>query len=574
MRTLRIAWALEGRDGRHAASPEAVSAPLRVLVVANRSTDADLVQVVLGERLAPADLELEVELGLPAALSRLSAERFDVIVVDGLQTVPDVELTGALRTAQPETSLMIASGAPAGHVDLWARLDPAEDKVEEHAALADLLGRAIADAERDGLGVAVAHLDLSSHARGDDQLQHPPGDGVLREVTDRLLAHLRPGDTVGRTSDGELMVLWRDLDGAGPAEVAELGEGLVRTLERPFGPPALPVQVSASVGVVRHAPGWGPERTLCSAALALTEARARGAGTVVVFTPELREAAQHRTMMETELRAGVTEASDQIVLHYQPVVDLTTGQVVAVEALARWHHPVLGEVPPSQFIALAERMGLIRQLGDWVLDQAIQDAGALTHEGRELDIAVNFSVLQLDQRTVTTVQEALARAGIRPGRLMIEVTESALVQDEDVVVRTLEALADLGVRVAIDDFGTGYSSLHSLRRYPIDTIKIDREFVAGIGRLVDDEAICTSVVHLASSVNATTIVEGVETVEQYAFLRAIGCHQGQGYLWSAPVPLERLPEAIASCERVPPPSVGPRRARIAEASEARTRRRW
>ena len=255
--------------------------------------------------------------------------------------------------------------------------------------------------------------------------------------------------------------------------------------------------------------------------------------------------------LEAELRLALEGSVTQFVLHYQPVVDLTSGKVVAVEALARWQHPVRGLLGPDRFIALAEATGLIHQLADWALDQAIRDAGALTHEGRELDMAVNFSAQQLDGQVVAKVQRALEKSGLRPGRLILEVTESAFVEDEETTAATYEAMSQLGVKIAIDDFGTGYSSLPHLRRYPISTLKIDRTFVAGIGQSVDDEAICESVIRLAAALGASTVGEGVETTAQYAALRSLGCLQGQGFLWSPAVPIDELGTAFAACDQVP-----------------------
>jgi diguanylate cyclase (GGDEF)-like protein len=418
------------------------------------------------------------------------------------------------------------------------------------ALLVDRLEQAANDADRRGLGVAVAHVDLTNFQRVNDTLQYGCGDTVLVQVAHRLRSQLRRGDTLARASGDEFLVVWRDLSMHDPQLVVSLAQGLVDALEAPFGAD-VPVLISASVGVARHVAGQDVARTLQSAGLALADAKSRGARSVALFTPELEEAVTVRTTLEMDLRLALSGAVTQFVVHYQPVVDLATGDVVAVESLVRWEHPVLGVVGPGRFVPMAEAAGLVHELGAWVLQQAVRDAPRLTHRGRELDIAVNFSVLQLDERMVPKMQQTLVSGGLRAGRLIVEVTESALAEDEDAVVRTLEALSALGVNVAIDDFGTGYSSLHNLRRYPIDTIKIDREFVAGIGKPADDEAICESVVRLAEAVGAGTIGEGVETAEQYAFLRSIGCQQGQGYLWSTPVPIDQLGAALAACAEVP-----------------------
>ncbi len=255
--------------------------------------------------------------------------------------------------------------------------------------------------------------------------------------------------------------------------------------------------------------------------------------------------------LEADLRRALEQPGDEFVMHYQPVVDLNSGRVVGVESLVRWRHPVLGLLGPGRFIPLAEDSGLMGQLGDWALGQAVRDAALLTRQGRELDIAINFSVHQLDSEVVAKVRGALGASDLGPARLTVEVTESAFVKDEGITVATYEALSQLGVKFAVDDFGTSFSSLLHLRLYPIDALKIDGRFVSDIGRSADQEAICDSIISLAGAVGATTVAEGVETTEQYAVLRSMGCQRGQGYLWSPAVPIEELEAAFDTCEAVP-----------------------
>ena len=217
-----------------------------------------------------------------------------------------------------------------------------------------------------------------------------------------------------------------------------------------------------------------------------------------------------RVDLEADLRAALAGPVSDLVLHYQPIVDLTTGRVVGVEALVRWQHPVLGLLTPDHFIDLAETTGLIHTLGDWVLDRAVLDATALTHQGRELEVAVNLSVRQLDDQTPALVHRALVGSGLAPERLTLEVRESALAVDEETTVVTLRSLSELGAKVAVDDFGTGFTSLLHLRRHPITSLKIGRQFVEGVGDSPDDEAICASIIALASAIGATTIGLGIE----------------------------------------------------------------
>ena len=291
-----------------------------------------------------------------------------------------------------------------------------------------------------------------------------------------------------------------------------------------------------------------------------------------LFAKGLHKLATSGTNLEADLRAALEAPVTEFVLHYQPVVDLSSGKVVGVESLLRWQHPVLGLLGPDKFIPLAEESDLIHRLGDWALHQAVRDAAGLSHDGRELDMAINFSVRQLDDHVVAKVHKALAASGVRPGRLTVEVIESSFVKDEGITAATYEALSLMGVKFAIDDFGTSFSSLLHLRRYPIDALKIDGAFVAGIGARAADEAICESIVSLAGAVGASTVGEGIETPEQYAVLRSMGCLRGQGYLWSPAVPIDELHRAFAACEKVPVAPRGSRLPRVVEglSSEATT----
>jgi EAL domain-containing protein (putative c-di-GMP-specific phosphodiesterase class I) len=265
--------------------------------------------------------------------------------------------------------------------------------------------------------------------------------------------------------------------------------------------------------------------------------------------------------IEVGLRAALDR--DQLVLYYQPVIDLGTGLPVAVEALVRWEHPDRGLLGPEHFIRVAEESGLIVPLGAWVLNQACHDAVAFAPPDAHLTVAVNLSVCQLSQpELLSQVRDALAASGLSPQRLLLEVTESAVMEDEEGAEVALRALAALGVTIAIDDFGTGYSSLLYLRRYPISALKLDRAFVAGIGVSAEDEAICSSVVNLAHAVGVTSIGEGVETAEQCAALRAYGCQQAQGFYWSAAVPMNILGSVLASCRDLSGVSRSRRKPRI------------
>jgi diguanylate cyclase (GGDEF)-like protein len=430
--------------------------------------------------------------------------------------------------------------------------------------LTDRLEQALADAARRKRQLGVAFLDLDHFKRINDSLGHAAGDALLLQVAERLTHLMRVGDTLSRYSGDEFVVVWRDLAAVDDAKV--LGTRLTDALSKPFDLGSTSVNLSASVGVVVGDGTGTTDELLMAADAAMYDAKRHGGGRLRVFSHELREGVEELMATEVGLRAGLSRS--ELVLHYQPVIDLMTGAPVAVEALARWQHPERGLLAPNQFIPVAESSGLIVPLGRWAIEQACLEAAAFSGAAEGLNVAVNLSVRQLTHPDIVAhVREALFSSGLDPNRLMLEVTESAFMDDAEAASLALNSLAELGVRIAIDDFGTGYSSLLYLRRYPITALKLDRVFVSGIGVNLNDEAICRSVVSLAHAVGATSIGEGVETVEQYAALRALGCRQAQGFLWSAAVPAASLSRVLLACQDIPVPSNMPtlegRRARKA-----------
>jgi diguanylate cyclase (GGDEF)-like protein len=417
--------------------------------------------------------------------------------------------------------------------------------------LTDRLNQALAECNRRGGEVGVAFIDLDHFKRINDSLGHRAGDELLVRVARRFGQQIRDSDTVARYSGDEFVVVWRNLGAIEEAEV--LSERLAECLREPFTLEGTTVHISASIGVVVGRPPRSAENLLLSADAAMYDAKRKGRGCVRVYTDELQQGAHERLTTEVALDAAL--AREELVLHYQPVIDLQTGQPVAIEALARWQHPTRGLLGPGHFIPVAEASGVIVSLDRWALRQACRDTVSLGGPSADLAVAVNLSVRQLTQPDVVqNVRETLRVTGLPPHRLMLEITESAMVEDEEAAAATLAGLADLGVGIAIDDFGTGYSSLLYLRRYPITAIKIDRVFVSGIQATTDDAAICASVVSLAHAVGAKSIAEGVETLEQYRALRACGCGQAQGFLWSPAVPIADLPAVLDACRHSPVPA--------------------
>jgi diguanylate cyclase (GGDEF)-like protein len=445
------------------------------------------------------------------------------------------------------------AGAVVSHVDITA-VKQAEDEAQHRALhdgltglpnrrlLQDRLDQALSEASRHGTVVAVAFLDLDHFKRVNDSLGHAAGDALLIAVAERLGRRLRAGDTLARVSGDEFVVVWRDVAGVDEAEAltGRLQDGLREPLE--VDDTAL--SVTASIGlVVGHPPQTGAE-LLAAADAAMYDAKARGRARQRLYGPDLHELTVQRSETSADLQEAL--ARDELVLHYQPVVNLTTGSVVGVEALVRWQHPQRGLLGPESFLPIAEATGLVVPLGQQVLRLACAEA-ATWPEGRGvgLDVEVNLSVRQVTHPdTVRIVREALEDSGLPPHRLVIDVTESAVMEDAGAARSVLHDLAALGTRIAVDDFGTGFSSLQHLTRYPVGVLKVDRSFVAGMGLNPDDDAIVSSVVGLAHAVGARCVAEGVETAEQATTLRMRGCELAQGNLFSPPVPATELPRAI------------------------------
>src|SRR3954447_19088175 len=416
------------------------------------------------------------------------------------------------------------------------------------ALFRERLGRALAAARRRGGPVAVLCLDLDRFKPVNDTLGHPVGDALLRAVAARLLACVREGDTAARLGGDEFAALEA---GAGQPEAAEaLARRLVEALSAPYEVLGHQVVVGASVGVAL-APGDGgdPDELLKRADMALYRAKADGRGTFRSFEPGTDARLQARRLLELDLRKAL--AAGELELHYQPLVDLRTGAVSALEALLRWRHPARGLVPPGEFVPLAEEVGLIVPVGEWVLARACADAAGWPGGGRG---AVNLSAAQFRGRElVAAVVGALAAAGLAPARLELEITETVLLRDGEATLATLRELRALGVRIAMDDFGTGYSSLGYLRSFPSDKIKIDRCFVRDLGASADCEAIVRAVTGLGGSLGIATTAEGVETEEQLERLRAEGCDEAQGFHLGRPMPAAEVAAFLSARDADRPP---------------------
>ncbi|MDQ7805823.1 EAL domain-containing protein [Amycolatopsis sp. A133] len=388
--------------------------------------------------------------------------------------------------------------------------------------------------------VTVLFLDLDKFKVINDSLGHSVGDQVLRIVGERLRRSSGREDLVGRLGGDEFVVVTAEV--TDPGEVRALAEHLRAALAEPIGVLGRQLHLDASIGVVLvgRDDRRSAEDLLRDADVAMYQAKSLGRGRHHFFDVGLRERMQRRLRMEQDLRDAVHDG--QLWPAYQPVVDLRTGKMVAVEALLRWTHPRHGAISPAEFIPLAEESDLINVIGKEMLRATTRElASRRARLGLDLTLKVNLSTRQLDDpHLVPAVQDALASTGLPAGALCLEVTESALMRDQEAAAEVLASLRSLGVLLAIDDFGTGYSSLAQLRRLTLDTLKIDRSFITGIAESRDAEAIVTSIIAMAHAVDLTVIAEGVESAEQLELLRALGCDQAQGYHLGRPVPAAEL----------------------------------
>ena len=498
--------------------------------------------------------------GMPSALANLYDET-------GARIPPeDYPSARTRRTGQPENGRIIrcvredgsdvwlsmscralSSAAAPGFVVSFTditerrRIDAKLAQDATHDALTGLVNRTVAinrlsaqeRARHPGL-TAVLFIDLDKFKVINDSLGHGVGDRVLQIMGARLRRTIAGGDLVGRLGGDEFAVIAHGI--SGPEDAVTVAERLRHTLSRPVTVDGRHLHIDASIGIVIAGPEdvRDGEDILRDADLAMYQAKTKGRSTYAIFDVELRERTQRRLQLEQDLRGAARKG--QLWLAYQPIVDLKSGATVAVEGLLRWSHPRYGAISPGEFIPLAEESDLINVVGTYMLRTATTEIIRLREREAGLRLAVNLSARQLDDpQLVPDVRRVLETAGLSPSTLCMEITESAVMRDPVAAGRTLAALRELGACLAIDDFGTGYSSLAQLLRLPLDTLKIDQSFTAGLGRSKEAEAIVTSIVAMAHAVDLNVIAEGVEGIVQLEILQGLGCDQAQGYYLGRPV---------------------------------------
>ena len=506
---------------------------LEIVTDADREAARDLVSLAQGGRPARGEVRLDSEDG--------SVRHVDAVVTE----VIDEDLMGFVVTCHDITDrhqLEEQLTHQAFHDALTG--------LANRALFRDRLGHAMARARGTG-GYGVLFIDLDDFKTVNDSLGHAAGDELLREMTGRLRLCLRDGDTAARLGGDEFAILLEDVEG--DDHCTDIARRLLEALSQPFEIGGTEVTTGASIGIaVGQAGPASPEDLMRNADLALYDAKNAGKNRFAVFAPTMHEAALARLSLTSDLRHAIERG--ELVVFYQPLVDLASAKIIGLEALVRWEHPALGMLLPGQFISLAEETGLIVPLGRMVLHTALRDTvrWQRDHETHsELHIAVNVSGRQLqDPGIVDDIRLAIRASGIEPSTVVLEITESVLLPGDGVIVERLHALAALGVHLYIDDFGTGYSSLSYLQMLPVDGLKLAQEFVEQLPGTDSESGLVRTIRDLAGTLGLSAVVaEGIERPEQWRSLLSLGYSVGQGFHLAVPMPAERIPTFLSGLER-------------------------
>jgi diguanylate cyclase (GGDEF)-like protein len=411
------------------------------------------------------------------------------------------------------------------------------------ALLTDRLVQGIEGSRRRGSKIGVMFLDLDRFKTVNDTFGHATGDELLIHVANRISGVVRPGDTVARNGGDEFVVVCDDIS---VLETEQMAERAIATLSKPFSIWNHEMTITACVGIAISDENATPESLLRDSDAAMYRAKERGRGSIELFDEELRTRVERQIETESALRQALER--NEFTVYYQPVVDLLTGAMVSAEALLRWEHPERGAIMPDEFIPLAEETGLILPIGAWVLEQACWQLvkWRRTVPSMSVSVAVNLSVRQTAAPDIAgVIQDVLRRTGARAEDLCLELTESIFMEDVLYFERALDSLKALGVKLSIDDFGTGYSSLSYLKRFPVDAVKVDRSFVDGLGSDPHDSALVAAILAMAAALDLEVTAEGVETPDQLANLKKLGCQRAQGFYLARPMPAADLDRLIA-----------------------------
>jgi diguanylate cyclase (GGDEF)-like protein/PAS domain S-box-containing protein len=472
----------------------------------------------------------------------------EIVAKDGRR----VPLEVSSRILMDENGLPITVQAIGRDITERKQAEETIKRLAYHDALTDLPNRALfedrlnlalAQARRMGEMLAVMFLDLDSFKVVNDTLGHGAGDKLLQAVASDIAKLVRDGDTVARVGGDEFTLLLAGI--AGPEDATDVAQRILDSLRQPRTINGTEFRTTGSIGITMFpADGDDGEALLRNADTAMYRAKERGRDNYQLYTASMNAKMMERIAVEQDLRHALQRK--ELVLFYQPIISVETGQVTGAEALLRWNHPQRGIVTPDEFIPLAEETGLIVEIGESVLRDACLQLIEWRKEGLPIEVmAVNLSARQLQQENlVQRVAQILSEAGISPDRVQLEITEGAVMKNVDHAISMLRQLGQMGIEIALDDFGTGYSSLTYLKRFPIDAVKIDRSFVRDLEHDASDATIVSTVIAMADNLHLNVIAEGVETEAQLEFLRARGCREYQGYLFSRPVPADEFSKVV------------------------------
>jgi diguanylate cyclase (GGDEF)-like protein/PAS domain S-box-containing protein len=457
----------------------------------------------------------------------------------GSNLLRDPAISGIVLTSRDITNRKVSEQK----IHHAAHYDPLTD-LPNRMLMHDRLRQAIALAQRRDEKVAVLFIDLDRFKKVNDSLGHQRGDELLKLVAQRFRACVREMDTLARLGGDEFTIIAPGVDG--PRDAVAIAQKVIAACDKFFLIGGHRVHLSASVGVaISPQDGIDAVTMLRNADTAMYATKANGRNAFQFYTAEMNQVTRNNLVVETGLSGALADGN--LFLTYQPKIDLVTGRVIGVEALLRWNDPVLGPVSPARFIPIAEESGLILPIGEWVIAAACKRIAAWRAEGYEVPIAVNLSARQFRQNNLAkTIARLLAETGAPAHCLEIEITESVLLEDTEATAQVLAELKRLGVSISLDDFGTGYASLTYLRRFPFDTVKIDRSFVDGIETDFSNASIVEAIIMLSERLQIKVVAEGIETAEQLAALRERGCRAGQGYYFCRPVSPEKVLEILGS----------------------------
>jgi diguanylate cyclase (GGDEF)-like protein/PAS domain S-box-containing protein len=481
--------------------------------------------------------------GLPPNCLLIRRNGTEVAIEDSAAPIHDHrgQVTGAVVVFHDVSSARVL----ALRMSYLAQHDSLTD-LPNRTLLNDRLNRAIILAQRHRQRLAVLFLDVDRFKHINDSVGHLIGDRLLQSLGQRLLNGVRNSDTVSRQGGDEFAILLSELTHA--ADAAVIAGKLLVALSAPHRIDHHDLEVTVSIGIANYPDDGADAETLMQRAdFAMYHAKDSGRNNYKFFEPTMNVRAVERQALEKDLRHALERR--EFVLHYQPKMNLESGAITAIEALVRWHHPQRGLMLPAQFIPIAEECGFIVAIGRWVLREACQQAKHWEAAGLPATrIAINVSPVELRAKDfIAGVRNILRETGLKPSHLELELTETFLMQDTASTAAVLRAINELGVRLALDDFGTGYSSLSHLKRFPIDTLKIDRSFVRDVTTHADDASIVSAVISMGKSLHMRVVAEGVETLQQLAFLRKHSCPEGQGHYFSRPLLAREFTPFLGSC---------------------------